>query len=142
MTLFMRIRSNNSELSSAPRCQPSVADLEFAVDTFLETMNEAGSLMLLRWATRHKLDLLRKIILSFLIEASDSELKEMSRKSSLPTKSLPRKAISSSEIATLRAIEREHIARVISESPTLQEAASVLGVSSATLWRKRNRYGL
>jgi NtrC-family two-component system response regulator AlgB len=138
----MSIRSNNSESNSSPSGHSNVAEAEFAVDHFLETMNEAGSLVLLRWATRHKLDLLRKLILSFLIEASDSELKEMSCKSSLPTKSFPREAISSSEIATLREIEREHIARVISQSPTLQDAASVLGVSSATLWRKRNRYGL
>jgi transcriptional regulator with PAS, ATPase and Fis domain len=43
---------------------------------------------------------------------------------------------------TLRQSEREHIARVLSESRTLGEAASKLGIPSSTLWRKRKVYGL
>ena len=44
--------------------------------------------------------------------------------------------------ASLYDIEREHILRVIAESPTLENAASKLGINVATLWRRRKRYGL
>jgi NtrC-family two-component system response regulator AlgB len=41
---------------------------------------------------------------------------------------------------TLEEIEREHILRVLSHSPTLEDAARVLGIDSSTLWRKRKKY--
>jgi NtrC-family two-component system response regulator AlgB len=41
---------------------------------------------------------------------------------------------------TLETIEREHILGVLSHTPTLEEAARVLGIDSSTLWRKRKRY--
>ena len=47
-----------------------------------------------------------------------------------------------SHSASLEEVEREHIARVLSESPTLDEAAATLGINSTTLWRKRKRYGI
>ena len=37
-------------------------------------------------------------------------------------------------------IEREHITRVISRSPTLEDAAVILGIDGSTLWRKRKKY--
>ncbi len=39
-------------------------------------------------------------------------------------------------------LEREHIARVMSRTPTLEAAARVLGIDATTLGRKRKRYGL
>jgi NtrC-family two-component system response regulator AlgB len=39
-------------------------------------------------------------------------------------------------------LEREHIARVVLHSPTLEAAARVLGIDATTLQRKRKRYGL
>jgi two-component system, NtrC family, response regulator AlgB len=41
---------------------------------------------------------------------------------------------------SLEAIEREHILRVITYAPTLEEAAKILGIEPSTLWRKRKRY--
>ena len=41
---------------------------------------------------------------------------------------------------SLEAIEREHILRVIAGTPTLEDAAKILGIDSSTLWRKRKKY--
>jgi NtrC-family two-component system response regulator AlgB len=43
---------------------------------------------------------------------------------------------------TLEEIEKEHIARVIAESKSFEEAAKKLDIDSATLWRKRKKYNL
>ncbi len=40
---------------------------------------------------------------------------------------------------TLDEIEREHIQRVVANTRTLDEAASVLGIDPATLYRKRRK---
>jgi two-component system, NtrC family, response regulator AlgB len=45
-----------------------------------------------------------------------------------------------SSSASIEEIEREHITRVLAESPTLQDAAESLGINATTLWRKRKRY--
>jgi two-component system, NtrC family, response regulator AlgB len=43
---------------------------------------------------------------------------------------------------SLEDIEREHIARVMAETATHEDAAAALGINVATLWRKRKRYNL
>lgn len=43
---------------------------------------------------------------------------------------------------TLDALEAEHIRRVLANTATLDEAATVLGIDSSTLYRKRKRFGL
>lgn len=42
----------------------------------------------------------------------------------------------------LNMIEENHIRRVIASSRSLQEAADLLGIDQATLWRKRKQYGI
>jgi NtrC-family two-component system response regulator AlgB len=42
--------------------------------------------------------------------------------------------------ATLEAVEREHIERVVARTSSLEEAARILGIDTSTLWRKRKRY--
>jgi NtrC-family two-component system response regulator AlgB len=53
---------------------------------------------------------------------------------------IPRPAAESS--ASLEEVERDHIRRVLADALTLEEAADTLGISVATLWRKRKRYGI
>jgi two-component system, NtrC family, response regulator AlgB len=43
---------------------------------------------------------------------------------------------------SLDTLEREHIARVVAQSPSLESAARILGIDATTLQRKRKRYGL
>jgi two-component system, NtrC family, response regulator AlgB len=42
----------------------------------------------------------------------------------------------------LEALEEAHIRRVVASTRSLQEAAEVLGIDQATLWRKRKQYGI
>ena len=53
-----------------------------------------------------------------------------------------RASVAPGDEVTIEAIEREHIARVVARSPTIEAAAKVLGIARATLQRKRQRYGL
>ncbi|MDP4286690.1 MAG: sigma-54 dependent transcriptional regulator, partial [Bacteroidota bacterium] len=48
----------------------------------------------------------------------------------------------SDSLKSLEEVERDHIARVIARTASLEEAARVLKIDSATLWRKRKKYAL
>jgi len=41
---------------------------------------------------------------------------------------------------SLEKVEREHLLRVLARTPTLEDAAHILGINPSTLWRKRKRY--
>jgi two-component system, NtrC family, response regulator AlgB len=41
---------------------------------------------------------------------------------------------------SLEELERQHIERVLAETPTLEEAAAILGINTSTLWRKRKAF--
>ncbi len=43
---------------------------------------------------------------------------------------------------SLEKVEEEHIRRVLASTKTLQEAAEILGIDQATLWRRRKQYGI
>jgi NtrC-family two-component system response regulator AlgB len=43
---------------------------------------------------------------------------------------------------SLEKIEEEHIRRVLAGAKSLQEAADILGIDPATLWRRRKQYGI
>jgi NtrC-family two-component system response regulator AlgB len=46
------------------------------------------------------------------------------------------------ELRSLEDIEHDHIAHILSKTKNLEEAAKILGIDSATLWRKRKKFGL
>lgn len=43
---------------------------------------------------------------------------------------------------TLETIEEHHIRRVLAATKSLKEAADILGIDQATLWRRRKKYGI
>ena len=53
-----------------------------------------------------------------------------------PSTSVP--AIGS--MVTLETLEREHIRRIVEATPTIQEAARILGIDAATIYRKRRKF--
>ncbi len=54
----------------------------------------------------------------------------------------PAEVLKLGDRVSLETIEREHIRRVLSGALTLDEAASILGINGATLWRRRKKYGI
>jgi NtrC-family two-component system response regulator AlgB len=46
------------------------------------------------------------------------------------------------DLRSLAEVEREHIRQVLSQARTMEEAAAILGIDPATLWRKRKKYQL
>ena len=70
----------------------------------------------------------------------------LSRGDTITLSDLPDKVLATSRREdsglTLEEIERRHIQLVLEQAVTLEEAADMLGINVATLWRKRRRYGL
>ena len=46
------------------------------------------------------------------------------------------------DAVSIEKIEELHIRRVLAKSRSLQEAAEILGIDQATLWRRRKKYGI
>ncbi len=51
-------------------------------------------------------------------------------------------AIRIGDPVSLNKIEEEHIRRVLASTRSLQDAADLLGIDQATLWRRRKQYGI
>jgi NtrC-family two-component system response regulator AlgB len=51
-------------------------------------------------------------------------------------------SISLGDTVPLTAVEEQHIRRVLAKASSLQEAADILGIDQATLWRRRKTYGI
>ena len=70
----------------------------------------------------------------------------LSRGDTITLSDLPDKILASPDkldhSQTLEQMERRHIEVVLEQAMTLEEAAEMLGINVATLWRKRRRYGL
>jgi NtrC-family two-component system response regulator AlgB len=51
-------------------------------------------------------------------------------------------ALALGDLVSLAEVEQDHIRRVLARTSSLKEAAAVLGVDQATLWRRRKQYGI
>jgi two-component system, NtrC family, response regulator AlgB len=61
----------------------------------------------------------------------------------LPERMINQKAkLKLGDPVNLATIEEEHIRRVLATSKSLQEAADILGIDQATLWRRRKQYDI
>lgn len=61
----------------------------------------------------------------------------------LPANLLPRDfTLKIGDPVTIETIEEQHIRRVLANALSLQEAAAILGIDQATLWRRRKKYGI
>ncbi|MCX5877825.1 MAG: sigma-54-dependent Fis family transcriptional regulator, partial [Deltaproteobacteria bacterium] len=62
---------------------------------------------------------------------------------SLPTNLVPAGSTPNlGDPVSLEKIEEQHIRRVLASTKSLQEAADILGIDQATLWRRRKKYGI
>ena len=76
----------------------------------------------------------RAVILSNGMEISDTDLSEnIAPVSTSPT---------IGDMVPLSVIEELHIRRIMAKTSSLQEAAELLGIDQATLWRRRKAYGI
>jgi NtrC-family two-component system response regulator AlgB len=56
--------------------------------------------------------------------------------------SLPTSIPNIGDPVRLERIEELHIRRILATARSLQEAAEILGIDQATLWRRRKKYGI
>jgi len=116
-----------------------------AMERAREDLAEREYLNLIRWAVRKAPELLRVLRIAYLFgqdspspedKAAGAGYRLFRRAPRAPAPYVQ----SSSE--KLEDIEREHISKVLKESPSVVEAARRLGINYSTLWRKRKRYKL
>jgi NtrC-family two-component system response regulator AlgB len=60
----------------------------------------------------------------------------------LPVPSTRSRKVDVGGTVTLEDLEAEHIRRVLAATPSLDEAAVILGIDASTLYRKRKKLGL
>ena len=61
----------------------------------------------------------------------------------LPTTLLPSNlAPGIGDPVTIEKIEEQHVRRILATTKSLQDAADILGIDQATLWRRRKKYGI
>ena len=70
------------------------------------------------------------------------DLPERVRTSVTKPSAVPASAIEVGSLATLQAIEVEHIRQILLSSESREDASRILGIDPSTLYRKRKQYGL
>jgi NtrC-family two-component system response regulator AlgB len=100
---------------------------------------EEAEQLLSRYAWPGNVRELRNTIERAVILGSD----ECIGKTDLPSNIIPTAgAPAIGDMTPLSTIEELHIRRVLAKTSSLQEAANVLGIDQATLWRRRKIYGI
>lgn len=108
---------------------------EPALDYALEHLTETGLANLLECARREAPEVLKRISISLIDSRSHHDHSDRP-----PAEGLEARETNAFPTKSLRILEEEHITRVVSESKTLVEAATRLGIHTTTLWRKLKRY--
>lgn len=106
----------------------------------IASFSEEARAAMLRYAWPGNVRELRNAIERVVILATGNEVSL----ADLPAQvgaTLPLQAMEIGGAITLEALEAEHIRRVIQNTETLEQAASVLGIDPSTLYRKRKRPG-
>ena len=87
---------------------------------------------------------LRNVVERAVILTSTDEIRlvDLPEKFSQTFSNAGAEAIEVGARTTLEALEKEHIARVLKQSGTMEEAAQVLGIDPATLYRKRKKMAM
>jgi DNA-binding NtrC family response regulator len=111
---------------------------DVAMEWAREDLAETEYLNLIRWAVRRAPELLRILRIAYLFGQDSSSPEDKAARAA--SRLFRRSPHSTSE--KLEDIKREHISRVLEESPSVMEAARRLGINYSTLWRKRKRYKL
>jgi two-component system, NtrC family, response regulator AlgB len=75
-------------------------------------------------------------------EGQDIELKVLPDYITNPEKRKSGSIAAFGELRSLEEVERDHIAYILEKTSSLEEASRILGIDTATLWRKRKKYGL
>jgi len=116
---------------------------DIAMERAREDFAEKEYLSLIRWAVRRAPELLRALRIAYLF-GQDPATRSKAADAALNHLGDPGWSTSEAQVSSekLEDMEREHIRRVLRESPNLAVAAQRLGINNSTLWRKRKRYDL
>jgi hypothetical protein len=151
--------SSDSNVSFAPTDQAAVGSSpvkvmeqvanrlipDVAMDRAREDLAEREYLNLIHWAVSKAPELLRVLRIAYLFgQDSSSSGGTAAGATSRIFRRSPRPPTPDVQAPyeKLEDLEREHIRRVLEESPSVVEAARRLGIHNTTLWRKRKRYNL
>ncbi len=135
-----------SEKIGQPLWSPGCGPIDLTVDSGAGP-SEAMCIRLLRWAGREAPELLEVLVTAYMT-ANRQKLQIAWNGAGNTTGFECRARVAggartgNAPPAKLNEVEKLHIARVLSESGTLREAAVRLGINQTTLWRKRKRYSL
>jgi len=147
--LFYRLNVISIEV---PPLRKRLADLETIADGYLtffsrqcfkrvKEFSKAAKTGMRQYSWPGNLRELRNVVERAVILASGDEidLADLPEKLSQPSARMEADGVELGAMTTLDALESEHIARVIKQSATMEEAAKILGIDPATLYRKRKK---
>jgi NtrC-family two-component system response regulator AlgB len=107
----------------------------------LKGISSEAEQALRRYAWPGNLRELRNVVERAVILAGSDEIDvpDLPEKVSQPAKRTEAQGIQVGARISLERLENEHIARVMQQAATMEEAAKILGIDPATLYRKRKK---